>query len=114
MDEVSDRAPILNSIIEKWKFFIKTKKSILDRYFKNSFVITDAFEKMAKFLGIDGKDRFDLLPVIIGKMEAQIDSIQKFISQLTEEQNILEDERKALESRITEMKVNKSLLTSKR
>ena len=99
-EEVSDRAPILHAIIDKWKYFIKEKKRMLDRYIKNSAGINDAFSKMAKFLGTEN---FEMLPIIIEKMEAQNDSITKFISQCTEEQNILELKRRTLEKNIAEI-----------
>jgi len=57
---------------------------------------------MAKFLGTD---KFEMLPVIIGKMAAQMDSIENFISQLEKEHLELEDERLRLEKRINDSKV---------
>lgn len=101
-EDISDRAPILESLIEKWKYFTKSKKAILERYLKNSTIINDAFDKMAKFLGLDNHDN---LPFILEKMEAQMDSIEKFISSLTEDQNQLEEEKKILEGKIKQLRV---------
>ncbi len=108
-EDISDRAPILESLIDKWKYFIKTKKTMLDRYIKNSNVINDSFEKMAKFLGADS---FDSLPYILEKMETQMDSIEKFISQLSNLQNTLEEEKQTLERRIKELKVTLKQFTT--
>jgi len=106
IDDFCDRTPLLSSLIDKWKFFVKTKKIMLDKYIKNSEVIETAFQKMVTFLGLDQSDQ---LPYIYEKMESQMDSIEKFIAQLSQEQNLLEFEKNALEKKIAEMKV-KSLI----
>ena len=47
-EDISDRTPILDVLIEKWKFYNKFKKQMLDKYTKNTVAIKDAFEKMIK------------------------------------------------------------------
>lgn len=47
-EDISDRTPILDVLIEKWKFYNKYKKQMLDRYTKNAISIKDAFDKMMK------------------------------------------------------------------
>lgn len=49
-EDVSDRTPILDVLIEKWRFYNKFKKQMLDKYIKNSVAIRDAFERMIKVL----------------------------------------------------------------
>ena len=51
-EEISDRIPILDLIIEKWKNINKTKKNMLIKYNKNSLVLKKAFDIIMKFLGI--------------------------------------------------------------
>jgi len=47
-EDISDRTPILDVLIEKWKFYNKFKKQMLDKYTKNAVAIKDAFERMIK------------------------------------------------------------------
>ena len=47
-EDISDRTPILDVLIEKWRFYNKFKKQMLDKYIKNSVAIRDAFERMIK------------------------------------------------------------------
>lgn len=68
-EDISDRTPILDVLIEKWRFYNKFKKQMLDKYIKNSVAIRDAFERMIKYLGIDD---FQELPVVLEKMEDQM------------------------------------------
>lgn len=100
-EDISDRTPILDILIEKWKYYNKYKKTIVDRYVKNAFMIKDSFDKMMKFLGIDD---FQDLPLILEKMEDQMSSIEIFISKLTNEINALEDNKKIIESKINLLK----------
>ena len=101
-EDISDRAPILEALIEKWRYFIKAKKIMLDRFIKNSITISDAFDKMTKFLGTDN---YESLPFILEKMELQMSSIEMFISRLTNEQDTLEEEKRSYEVKIQYLKV---------
>lgn len=49
-EDISDRTPILDVLIEKWKFYNKFKKQMLDKYTKNAVAVKDAFERMIKVL----------------------------------------------------------------
>jgi hypothetical protein len=100
-EDISDRTPILDILIEKWKYFNKYKKTMLDRYSKNAFLIRDSFDKITKYLGIED---FDELPIILEKMEDQMSSIEIFISKLTNEINILEENKRLLEQKIDYLK----------
>jgi hypothetical protein len=101
-EDISDRAPILEALIDKWKFFIKSKKIMLDKYIKNSTSITDSFDKMTKYLGTDN---YESLPFILEKMETQMSSIEMFISKLNNEQDVLEEEKREYEEKIRILKV---------
>ena len=85
-EDISDRAPILEALIDKWKYFIKSKKIMLEKYMKNSMSITASFDKMTQYLGTDS---YESLPFILEKMEAQMSSIEMFISKLNNEQVVL-------------------------
>jgi hypothetical protein len=47
-EDISDRTPILDVLIEKWKFYNKFKKHMLEKYIKNSYAIKEAFENIRK------------------------------------------------------------------
>ena len=103
-EDISDRAPILEALIDKWKYFIKSKKIMLDKYIKNSSSITDSFDKMTRYLGTD---TYESLPFILEKMEAQMSSIEMFISKLHNEQDVLDEERQEYEDKINVLKVRR-------
>ena len=88
-EDISDRAPILHILIEKWKAMVKAKKEMFEKYIKNSNIIANAFEKMLGFLGTDN---IDTIPLFLEKMINQMESIDTFISKLTEEEEKLENE----------------------
>jgi hypothetical protein len=96
-EDISDRTPILDILIEKWKYYNKYKKQMLERYTKNSISIKDAFEKIMRFLGLD---EYDDLPIVLEKMEEQMSSIQIYISELTNQIDQLEDKKQQIEHKI--------------
>lgn len=96
-EDISDRTPILDILIEKWKFYNKYKKQMLEKYSKNSVFIKDAFDKIMRFLGLD---EYDDLPIVLEKMEEQMSSIQIYISELTNQIDQLEDNKKLIEHKI--------------
>ena len=49
-EDITDRTPILDLLIDKWKYITKYKKQMIEKYIKNSINIRDAFNKMIKFL----------------------------------------------------------------
>jgi predicted nucleic acid-binding Zn-ribbon protein len=106
-EDISDRTPILDVLIEKWKYYNKYKKQMVERYAKNAISIRDAFDKMMKFLGTD---EFEDLPMVLEKMEDQMSSIEMYISQLTNQIDLLEDKKKLVEYRIQSLtfKINNS------
>jgi len=49
-EDISDRTPILDQLIEKWKYIIKSKKQMIDRYRRNVFVTESSFDKMCNVI----------------------------------------------------------------
>jgi hypothetical protein len=96
-EDISDRTPILDILIEKWKFYNKYKKQMLERYTKNSISIKDAFDKIMRYLGLD---EYDELPIVLEKMEEQMSSIQIYISELTNHIDQLEEKKRLIEHKI--------------
>ena len=70
---------------------------MLERYTKNSVSIKDAFDKIMRFLGLD---EYDDLPIVLEKMEDQMSSIQIYISELTNQIDLLEDKKRLIEQKI--------------
>ena len=98
--EISDRIPILDEVINKWKEINKVKKVMLEKYNKNAETIRDAFDIIMKFLGLYN---YDELPIIFQKNEEQISSIEMYISELTNEKNSKEEHKNNLKKQIKEL-----------
>ena len=101
-EEICDRIPILDLIIEKWKNINKTKKQMLIKYNKNSAILKKSLELIKKFLGVGD---YSELPIIYKKTEEQFSSVQMYICDLEntkhkkeEQKEILIDQIKILEN----------------
>ena len=101
-EEICDRIPILDLIIEKWKNINKTKKQMLIKYNKNSAILKKSLELIKKFLGVGD---YSELPIIYRKTEEQFSSVQMYICDLEntkhkkeEQKEILIDQIKILEN----------------
>ena len=111
-EEISDRIPILDLIIEKWKNINKTKKNMLIKYNKNSVVLKKAFDIIMKFLGVED---YEELPIIYKKTEEQNANIQMYLCELLNEKYNKEEKKemllkqiKILENNLKETSTNKS------
>jgi len=51
-EDISDRTPILDEVIDKWKYIIKTKKVMIDRYRKNVYITETSFSKICDVINI--------------------------------------------------------------
>ena len=102
-EDISDRAPILQALTDKWKLIIKNKKEIIEKYIKNATLIAEAFDRMTLYLGVDN---IEALPAIIDKMESQMESIQTWTSKLTLEEETLEEEIIEISQTIKLIQVN--------
>jgi hypothetical protein len=49
-ENLSDRTPILDILIEKWKVYNKYKKQMMEKYSRNTVSIKEAFENMRKVI----------------------------------------------------------------
>ena len=100
-EEISDRTPIIEEVVEKWKYINKFKKHMIEKYAQNSNIIHEAFERMMKFLGLENMEE---LPIVFKKNEDQMSSIKIYISQLENENNELKDNKKIIEEKIVFLK----------
>ena len=49
-EDINDRTPILDVLIDKWKSIIKTKKAMIERYRRNVYITEISFEKICNVL----------------------------------------------------------------
>ena len=103
-EEISDRIPILDLIIEKWKNINKTKKNMLIKYNKNSLVLKKSFDIIMKFLGVED---YDELPIIYKKTEEQMVDVQMYICELENEKHKKEETKEMLLEKIEILNKNK-------
>ena len=102
-EEISDRIPILDLIIEKWKNINKTKKNMLIKYNKNSVVVKKSFDIIMKFLGVED---YEELPIIFKKTEEQNASVQMYICELLNEKHNKEEKKEMLLKQIEILEKN--------
>lgn len=100
-EEISDRTPVLDILIEKYKYFNKLMKLMIDKYTKNRVGLSDALERIMKFLGIE---KYDNIPVILKKYEDQTSSIEMLLSKLSIELYSLEDKKRFINLKIQNIK----------
>ena len=110
-EDITDRTPILDLLVDKWKFITKFKKQMIEKYIKNSINIRDAFNKMIKFLGIDS---FNELPTIYEKMEEQNSSIEIYLSKITNEVDSLKEREKILINQIKDLTLNNQIINEEK
>ena len=103
-DDITDRTPILDVLIDKWKYITKYKKSMIDKYIQNSSAIKEALNKMMLFLGIDNLNE---LPTIFEKTEEQMKSIELYNNQLDNEIGSMERKKELLTQQIQKLNQEK-------
>ena len=96
-DEIHDRMPILDCLIDKWKYITKYKRNMLDKYIRYANEIRISFDKLIKYLGLESVDK---LPEIYTKNEKQMSEIESYLSSLTTEVDSLNEQKSLLEKQI--------------
>ena len=96
-EEIHDRMPILDLLIDKWRYIIKYKRSMLDRYIKYSSDIRISFDKLLEYLGLE---KLDGLPEIYSKNEQQMSEIESYLSTISTEVDALKEQKSLLERQI--------------
>ena len=102
-EEICDRIPILDLIIEKWKNINKTKKQMLKKYNKNSEILKKSLELIKKFLGVED---YSELPIIYKKTEEQFSSVQMYICNLLNTKHTKEEQKDILIEQIKILEKN--------
>ena len=108
-EEICDRIPILDLIIEKWKNVNKTKKQMLKKYNKNSETLKKSLELIKKFLGVED---YSELPVIYKKTEEQFSSVQMYICNLLNTKYLKEEQKDMLIDQIKILEKNQEKNTN--
>ena len=96
-DEIYDRIPVLDMLINKWKYIIKYKKTMINKYIKHSRDVKISFDKMLKYLGLENLNE---LPDIISKDQKQVNEIETYLSKLNTEVDELKEKKFNLEKKI--------------
>lgn len=95
-EEISDRTPITDQMLSKWKYINKFKKHMIEKYAKNSAAIRDAFDKLLLYIGIDD---YSDIPIVYKKSQEQLSNIELYIA--------------GIQNDIDELQIQKSILQNK-
>lgn len=96
-DEIHDRMPILDMLIDKWNYITKYKRNMLDKYIKYANEIRISFDKLLEYLGLE---KLEKLPEVYTKNEQQMSSIESYLSSLSSEVDNLSEQKSLLEKQI--------------
>ena len=103
-DEIYDRIPVLDMLINKWKYITKYKKTMINKYIKHARDVKISFDKLLKYLGLDNLGD---LPDIISKDQKQANEIETYLSKLNTEVEELREKKINLEKKIILMNNSK-------
>ena len=96
-DEIQDRMPILDSLLNKWNYIIKYKKQMINKYINYGNQIRNTFDKLILLLGLE---RYDELPQIYEKDEIQMAKIDELLSKTTNDVEELKSKKILLQKQI--------------
>jgi chromosome segregation ATPase len=96
-EEMHDRMPILDYLIDKWKYMTKYKRNMLDKYIRYANEIRISFDKLLNYLGLESLDK---LPEIYTKNEKQMSEIESYLSCLSTEVDSLNEQKSLLKRQI--------------
>ena len=102
--EIHDRMPILDTLINKWKYITKYKKNMLEKYIKHANQIRISFEKLLEYLGLE---KYESLPEIFSKDQKQMTSVETYLNKISTEVDLLKEEKNNLEKKIILLKRTK-------
>lgn len=109
-DEIQDRIPILDAILNKWNHIIKIKKQMINKYLINSTKIKDTLDKLLLFLGLE---KYEELPVIYSMEEVQNSKTDEVLSQINNEVELLKEQKILMEKKISKLQRNKQEMNKK-
>jgi len=97
MDEIHDRIPILDLLINKWRYITRYKKTMLNKYIKHANDLRISFDKLSQFLGVHSL--YDL-PEVFEKDQKQMSDIEAYLTGLTTDVELLREEKINLQKKI--------------
>ena len=103
-DEIQDRIPILDALLDKWNHTIKYKTQMVNKYIANSAKIKEALDKL---LLLTGLERYEQLPIIYDMEEAQNAKIDEILSEVNNDVDILKEQKEILEKNISKLQKSK-------
>ena len=92
-EKISDRTPILDELLQRWRVVNKEKKESLNKYIKNCTKIREVLENLAIYLDLDS---ITYLPEVFQKTEQRLSNINFQLEKLENEQDSLELEKNKL------------------
>ena len=95
-DEIQDRIPILDAILEKWNYIIKFKKQMINKYLINSTKIKDTLDKL---LLVSGLEHYQELPQLYEMDETQNSKIEQALSNISNEVDLLKEQKELMEKK---------------
>ena len=96
-DDIQDRMPILDSLLDKWNYIINYKRKMINKYINYSTQVKNAFDKLILFLGLE---KYNELPIVYEKDEAQMAKIDELYSNITNEVDNLKSKKTLLQKQI--------------
>jgi len=103
-DEIQDRIPILDGLLEKWNHTIKYKKQMINKYIANSAKIKDTLDKLLLVLGLEN---YEDLPQVYEMEEAQNAKIDEALSKVSNEVDLLREQKELMEKKISKLQNTK-------
>ena len=110
-EEINDRTPILDELLEKWRTVNKQKKNNVDNYINNCTKIRDALENLAIYLDLTS---ISYLPEIFQKTEQKLSNINFQVERLENEGVQLDNEKNTLINQIELLNAKKKGITAYR
>ena len=104
-EKISDRTPILDECLEKWRIVNKEKKESINQYIKNCTKIREIFDKLILYLNLDS---YQDLPEIFKKTEKKESDINIQLEKNKNENDKLEKEKQKLISIIESIKAQRN------
>ena len=105
-DKIHDRMPILDVLIDKWRYIIKYKRNMLNKYIRYANEIRNSFNKLIEYLGLENLEN---LPEIYSKNEQQMSAIESYLSSISTEVDNLLEKKNLLEKQIVILNETKKL-----
>ena len=96
-EEISDRTPIIEELIKKWKYTNKCEKYMINKYLNNSIMIKEIFQRIMCYNEVRN---YDDLILIFQKNEEQMNNVDMDIIRLENEIGVLEKQNIELDDKI--------------